>query len=77
MLFWFLGDLCTIESSSIPVFWILLLFQGGQSLADKFEYIMHGRLYKISDEPQAKTSDGGSGPGVNVYVSIRCLNRLV
>jgi hypothetical protein len=44
-------------------------FQGGrQSLADKFEYIMHGKLYKILDETQAKTSDGGSGSGVKVYV---------
>ena len=46
-----------------------LLSQGGQkSLADKFEYIMHGKLYKISDEPEAKTLDGSSGPGVTVYV---------
>jgi ribosomal protein S10 len=53
------------------MFWILLLSQGGQkSLADKFEYVMHGRLYKISDEPQAKTSDGSSGPAVKVYVNM-------
>jgi len=29
---------------------------------------MHGKLYKISDEPEAKTLDGSSGPGVTVYV---------
>ncbi|XP_044499817.1 DNA-directed RNA polymerases II, IV and V subunit 8B-like [Mangifera indica] len=30
--------------------------QGGRkSLADKFEYIMHGKLYKISDEGSGKT----------------------
>ncbi|KAK7845478.1 putative lrr receptor-like serine/threonine-protein kinase, partial [Quercus suber] len=46
-----------------------LSLEGGQkSLADKFEYIMHGKLYKISDEPEAKTLDGSSGPGVTVYV---------
>ncbi|KAF3970610.1 hypothetical protein CMV_005727, partial [Castanea mollissima] len=44
-----------------------LSLEGGQkSLADKFEYIMHGKLYKISDEPEAKTLDGSSGPGVTV-----------
>lgn len=37
------------------------MFQGGRkSLADKFEYVMHGKLYKISEE--------GSGPNVKVYV---------
>ncbi|KAB1199752.1 DNA-directed RNA polymerases II, IV and V subunit 8B [Morella rubra] len=56
-----------------------LSLEGGQSLANKFEYIMHGRLYKISDEPQAKTSDGGSGPGVNVeiYVSFGGLQMVL
>ncbi|MQL95587.1 hypothetical protein Taro_028262 [Colocasia esculenta] len=35
--------------------------QGGRkSLADKFEYVMHGKLYKISDE--------GSGPNVKVEI---------
>ncbi|KAJ0092318.1 hypothetical protein Patl1_26635 [Pistacia atlantica] len=28
---------------------------GRKSLADKFEYIMHGKLYKISDEGSGKT----------------------
>lgn len=30
-----------------------------KSLADKFEYVMHGKLYKISEE--------SSGPNVKVY----------
>ncbi|OVA02843.1 RNA polymerase [Macleaya cordata] len=35
--------------------------QGGRkSLADKFEYVMHGKLYKISEE----------GSGINVKVEI-------
>uniref|UniRef100_A0A5B6ZYW7 Putative Nucleic acid-binding, OB-fold n=1 Tax=Davidia involucrata TaxID=16924 RepID=A0A5B6ZYW7_DAVIN len=35
--------------------------QGGRkSLADKFEYVMHGKLYRISEE--------GSGPKVKAYV---------
>lgn len=36
---------------------------GRKSLADKFEYVMHGKLYKISEE--------GSGPNVKgvIYVS--------
>uniref|UniRef100_A0A2N9EUR2 18S rRNA aminocarboxypropyltransferase n=1 Tax=Fagus sylvatica TaxID=28930 RepID=A0A2N9EUR2_FAGSY len=54
--------------------------EGGQkSLADKFEYVMHGRLYKISDEPQAKTSDGSSGPAVKVeiYVSFGGLQLIL
>ncbi|KAF5193630.1 Dna-directed rna polymerases ii and v subunit 8a [Thalictrum thalictroides] len=33
---------------------------GRKSLADKFEYVMHGKLYKISE--------GGSGPNVTVEV---------
>ncbi|XP_044473897.1 DNA-directed RNA polymerases II, IV and V subunit 8B-like [Mangifera indica] len=28
---------------------------GRKSLADKFEYVMHGKLYKISDEGSGKT----------------------
>uniref|UniRef100_A0A7N2R751 Uncharacterized protein n=1 Tax=Quercus lobata TaxID=97700 RepID=A0A7N2R751_QUELO len=54
--------------------------EGGQkSLADKFEYIMHGKLYKISDEPEAKTLDGSSGPGVTVdiYVSFGGLQLML
>lgn len=40
------------------------IFQGGRkSLADKFEYVMHGKLYKISEE--------GSGANVKVYVLFR------
>lgn len=35
--------------------------QGGRkSLADKFEYVMHGKLYRISEE--------GSGANVKAYV---------
>lgn len=57
-----------------------LSLEGGQkSLADKFEYIMHGKLYKISDEPGAKTLDGSSGPGVTVdiYVSFGGLQLML
>ncbi|XP_059431827.1 DNA-directed RNA polymerases II, IV and V subunit 8B-like [Corylus avellana] len=57
-----------------------LSLEGGQkSLADKFEYIMHGKLYKISDETRAKTSDGGSGPGIEVgiYVSFGGLQMML
>lgn len=40
-----------------------MLFQGGRkSLADKYEYVMHGKLYKISDE--------GSGKHLKAYVHI-------
>ncbi|KAK2967257.1 hypothetical protein RJ640_013421, partial [Escallonia rubra] len=38
--------------------------QGGRkSLADKFEYVMHGKLYKITEE--------GSGPNLkaDMYIS--------
>ncbi|XP_062147673.1 DNA-directed RNA polymerases II, IV and V subunit 8B-like [Alnus glutinosa] len=57
----------------------LSLEGGRQSLADKFEYIMHGKLYKILDETQAKTSDGGSGSGVKVeiYVSFGGLQMML
>ena len=45
------------ESDSIDNF----LLQGARkSLADKFEYVMHGKLYKISEE--------GSDGKVKVYV---------
>ncbi|KAG0475954.1 hypothetical protein HPP92_012795 [Vanilla planifolia] len=39
-------------------------FMQGQkkSLADKYEYVMHGKLYKISEE-------SSGGPNVEVYVS--------
>lgn len=49
----------------------LSLEGGRQSLADKFEYIMHGKLYKISD--------GGSGAGVKVeiYVSFGGLQMML
>ncbi|XP_068635572.1 DNA-directed RNA polymerases II and V subunit 8A-like isoform X2 [Aristolochia californica] len=37
--------------------------QGGRkSLADKFEYVMHGKLFKISEE--------GSGPNVKVEIYV-------
>ncbi|KAJ0091764.1 hypothetical protein Patl1_26629 [Pistacia atlantica] len=32
-----------------------LALGGRKSLADKFEYIMHGNLYKLSDEGSGKT----------------------
>ncbi|GKV36227.1 hypothetical protein SLE2022_094730 [Rubroshorea leprosula] len=38
--------------------------QGGRkSLADKYEYVMHGKLYKISDEGSGKSLKG------EIYVS--------
>ncbi|KAG9447283.1 hypothetical protein H6P81_013411 [Aristolochia fimbriata] len=44
---------------------------GRKSLADKFEYVMHGKLFKISEE--------GSGPNVKVeiYVSFGGLLMLL
>ncbi|CAL9129212.1 DNA-directed RNA polymerases I, II, and III [Musa troglodytarum] len=39
--------------------------QGGRkSLADKFEYVMHGKLYKISEE-----ASGGPNVKVEIYAS--------
>lgn len=40
-----------------------LKFQGRQkSLADEFEYVMHGLLYKISDD------ESGANPEKYVYI---------
>ncbi|OWM74851.1 DNA-directed RNA polymerases II, IV and V subunit 8B-like [Punica granatum] len=42
-----------------------------KSIADKYEYIMHGKLYKISEEDPVKAAAKGSGRGVKaeIYVS--------
>ncbi|XP_058196830.1 DNA-directed RNA polymerases II, IV and V subunit 8B-like [Rhododendron vialii] len=46
--------------------------QGGrQSLADKFDYVMHGKLYKISDV------SGPSGPKVEMLFSFGGLLMLL
>ncbi|XP_073312737.1 DNA-directed RNA polymerases II, IV and V subunit 8B-like [Primulina huaijiensis] len=47
-----------------------------KSLADKFEYVMHGLLYKMS-EVQVKTDDGNSDAKVAVYVSFGGLQLLL
>lgn len=47
-----------------------------KSLADKFEYVMHGLLYKMS-EVQIKTDDGSDGAKVAVYVSFGGLQLLL
>lgn len=40
------------------------MFQGGRkSLADRYEYVMHGKLYKISEE--------GSGKSLKAYGPIK------
>lgn len=45
-------------------------FQAGRkSLADKFEYVMHGKIYKISEE--------GSGPNVKGYMFIQLIHLLI
>ncbi|KAM0000051.1 putative RNA polymerase, Rpb8, nucleic acid-binding protein [Helianthus debilis subsp. tardiflorus] len=43
-----------------PVISTLVNIGGRKSLADKFEYVMHGKLYRISEE--------GSGANVKAYV---------
>ncbi|GLT54937.1 hypothetical protein SLA2020_280950 [Shorea laevis] len=60
-----------IEARSEKCGMFMQLDGGRQSLADKFEYIMHGKLYKISD--------GGSGAGVKVeiYVSFGGLQMML
>ncbi|KAL0919126.1 hypothetical protein M5K25_011202 [Dendrobium thyrsiflorum] len=49
-------------------------FMQGQkkSLADNFEYVMHGKLYKISEE-----SAGGTNVKVEIYVSFGGLLMLL
>ncbi|XP_073063093.1 DNA-directed RNA polymerases II, IV and V subunit 8B-like [Primulina eburnea] len=47
-----------------------------KSLADKFEYVMHGLPYKMS-EVQVKTDDGNSDAKVAVYVSFGGLQLLL
>ncbi|XP_073312009.1 DNA-directed RNA polymerases II, IV and V subunit 8B-like isoform X2 [Primulina huaijiensis] len=47
-----------------------------KSLADKFEYVMHGLSYKMS-EVQVKTDDGNSDAKVAVYVSFGGLQLLL
>ncbi|XP_073026604.1 DNA-directed RNA polymerases II and V subunit 8A-like isoform X2 [Primulina eburnea] len=55
----------------------LVIYLGKQkSLADKFEYVMHGLLYKMS-EVQVKTDDGNSDAKVAVYVSFGGLQLLL
>lgn len=44
-----------------------IIYQGGRkSIADKYEYIMHGKLYKISEEDPAKAA--AKGKSVKAYV---------
>ncbi|KAA0044730.1 hypothetical protein IC582_017100 [Cucumis melo] len=45
--------------------------EGKKSLADKFEYIMHGKTYKLSDE------GSGSDLKVEVYASFGGLQMLL
>jgi DNA-directed RNA polymerase I, II, and III subunit RPABC3 len=41
--------------------YIISIFQAGRkTLADKFDYVMHGKLYKISE-------DSSSGQATKVY----------
>uniref|UniRef100_A0A9I9DES0 DNA-directed RNA polymerases II and V subunit 8A-like n=1 Tax=Cucumis melo TaxID=3656 RepID=A0A9I9DES0_CUCME len=47
------------------------LLEGKKSLADKFEYIMHGKTYKLSDE------GSGSDLKVEVYASFGGLQMLL
>ncbi|XP_073140498.1 DNA-directed RNA polymerases II, IV and V subunit 8B-like [Henckelia pumila] len=47
-----------------------------KSLADKFEYVMHGLLYKMS-EVQVKADDGSNDTKVAVYVSFGGLQLLL
>ncbi|XP_075503645.1 DNA-directed RNA polymerases II, IV and V subunit 8B-like isoform X1 [Primulina tabacum] len=55
----------------------LVIYLGKQkSLADKFEYVMHGLPYKMS-EVQVKTDDGNSDAKVAVYVSFGGLQLLL
>ncbi|XP_073312007.1 DNA-directed RNA polymerases II, IV and V subunit 8B-like isoform X1 [Primulina huaijiensis] len=55
----------------------LVIYLGKQkSLADKFEYVMHGLSYKMS-EVQVKTDDGNSDAKVAVYVSFGGLQLLL
>ncbi|KAK4751321.1 hypothetical protein SAY87_004803 [Trapa incisa] len=43
---------------------------GRKSIADKYEYIMHGKLYKISEDDPAKAAAKGSrGIKAEIYVS--------
>ncbi|KZV24879.1 DNA-directed RNA polymerase II, IV and V subunit 8B-like [Dorcoceras hygrometricum] len=47
-----------------------------KSLADKFEYVMHGLLYKMS-EVQVKTDDAGTDTKLAVFVSFGGLQLLL
>ncbi|KAL3752688.1 hypothetical protein ACJRO7_000141 [Eucalyptus globulus] len=41
-----------------------------KSLADKYEYVMHGKLYKISeDDPGRASKSSGKGVKAEIYVS--------
>lgn len=49
---------------------VVFHLQGKQkSLADKFEYVMHGLLYKMS-EAKEKTDDGNDEVKVYVYIPL-------
>ncbi|KAL8555613.1 hypothetical protein ACS0TY_003425 [Phlomoides rotata] len=47
-----------------------------KSLADKFEYVMHGLLYKMS-EAKDKTDDGNEDVKVVAYISFGGLQLMV
>ncbi|KAI4342809.1 hypothetical protein MLD38_027387 [Melastoma candidum] len=42
---------------------------GKKSIADKYEYIMHGKLYKISEEDPGKAKSSTKGVKAEIYVS--------
>ncbi|XAR54266.1 hypothetical protein NMG60_11029321 [Bertholletia excelsa] len=44
--------------------------EGGKSLADKFEYVMHGLLYKMSEDVPKDAKGDASGHNVKVVIYI-------
>ncbi|CAK9185249.1 unnamed protein product [Ilex paraguariensis] len=52
----------TLPAMSIALDWVFTFSGKQKSLADKFEYVMHGLLYKISENTE--------GPDVKVVVYI-------
>ncbi|CAI9769402.1 unnamed protein product [Fraxinus pennsylvanica] len=47
-----------------------------KSLADKFEYVMHGLLYKMSEDKE-KQNDGSNTVKVVVYISFGGLQLML
>ncbi|MFQ6640875.1 hypothetical protein Gotur_014325 [Gossypium turneri] len=54
-----------------PVVFLQMKFNGRKSLADKYEYVMHGKLYKITDDAS------GKGLKAELYVSYGGLLMLL